>query len=150
MDIATQSSSTSVYSRVSGALDRISWDIIALPMRVAAFSVFWRAGHVKLEDWGSTVELFQSEYRVPILPPEIAAYLATATELGASCLLLAGLATRLGTVALLGITAMIQLFVYPMAWPVHVQWLAFLFPLLARGAGRYSLDGLIARSLAGR
>lgn len=136
---------TQLYQRAVGALDSLPWSVLALPMRAAGFIVFWRSGQVKLEDWSSTLELFRSEYQVPVLPPEIAAYLATAAELGLSVLLLAGFATRLSALGLLGMTAVIQIFVYPNAWPVHLQWLAFLLPLVARGAGSLSLDAGLAR-----
>lgn len=130
------------------ALDTLPWTLLALPMRLAGFAVFWRAGMAKLDSWESTLLLFREEYRVPVLPPELAAHLATSVELGAAVALLLGLLTRLSALALLGLTAVIQVFVYPEAWPTHVQWLAFLLPLLARGAGDLSLDHLIARKVA--
>ncbi len=133
---------------VISALDGLPWTVLALPMRLAGFAVFWRAGMVKLASWESTVLLFREEYQVPVLPPELAAYLATSVELGCAIALLLGLLTRFSALALLGLTSVIQLFVYPEAWPTHIQWLAFLLPLLARGAGDLSLDHLIARRLA--
>lgn len=137
-----------LYGKVAATLDAVSWDILALPMRAAAFSVFFRSGNVKIADWGSTVDLFRTEYKVPILPPELAAYMAATVELGCSTLLLLGLATRFATLAVLGLIAVIQLFVYPNAWPDHIQWFAFLFPLLMRGAGKYSLDAVVRRAFA--
>jgi putative oxidoreductase len=89
--------------------------------------------------------LFRSEYHVPILPPDIAAYLAAGLELGASSLVLVGLLTRASVAALLRMTAVIEVFVYPMAWPDHIQWLAFMFILLARGPGKLSIDALLFR-----
>jgi putative oxidoreductase len=136
-----------LYRKVVATLDAVSWDILAIPMRLAAFSVFFRSGNVKIADWSSTVDLFRTEYKVPVLPPELAAYMATTVELGCSTLILLGLATRFAALAVLGMIATIQLFVYPMAWPDHIQWLAFLFPLLMRGAGKYSIDGVINRIL---
>lgn len=130
------------------ALEKLPWTVLALPMRLAGFAVFWRAGMSKLGSWESTILLFREEYRVPVLPPELAATLATTVELGCAVALLLGLMTRLSALALLGLTAVIQVFVYPEAWPTHVQWLAFLLPLVARGAGDLSLDHLIARKLA--
>jgi putative oxidoreductase len=62
---------------------------------------------------------------------------------------LVGLATRLSTLMLLGMTLVIQLFVYPEAWPTHIQWLAFMAFIVARGSGTVSLDFLIARRLGG-
>lgn len=129
------------------ALEAVPWTILALPARAAGFAVFWRSGSVKLDDWQGTVALFREEYRVPALPPEFAAYLATAVELGAAVLLLFGLLTRLSALALLGLTLIIQVFVYPEAWPTHIQWLAFLLPLLARGPGDLSLDRALSSFL---
>jgi putative oxidoreductase len=128
------------------ALDRIPYAVIALIARAATFSVFLRSGLQKLSDWSSTLLLFQNEYRVPILPPHLAAYIAASLELGCSTLILIGLATRLSVLALLGMVSVIQIFVYPMAWPDHIQWLAFMFILLARGPGPISLDALLARA----
>lgn len=128
-----------------GLLERVPWSVLALVARVAVFVVFWRSGTVKLDDWAGTLTLFSDEYKVPLLPPELAAKLAAGMELGGSVLVLLGLGTRVVTLALLGMVAVIQLFVYPEAWPTHVQWLAFMLPLVARGPGVLSLDHLICR-----
>jgi len=133
------------WGSVVGRLEALPWALLALPMRLAAFAVFWRAGMAKLDSWPTTVLLFREEYKVPVLPPELAAYLATSIELAGALLLLLGLFTRLSALALLGLTTVIQVFVYPESWPAHVQWLAFLLPLLARGAGTISLDHLLAQ-----
>lgn len=125
-------------------LDRIPYAAIALVARAATFSVFMRSGLVKLSDWNSTLLLFQNEYRVPLLPPHMAAYMAASVELGCSSLVLLGFATRLSVLALLGMIAVIQTFVYPSAWPDHIQWVGFMFILLARGPGAISVDALIA------
>jgi len=139
-----------LYTRAVGALNRISWDILVIPMRLAAFSVFWRSGNVKLDDWAGTLDLFRTEYKLPLLPPELAAYMATTMELGCSTLILLGFATRFAALGLLGMILVIQTLVYPNAWPDHIQWIAFIIPLLVRGAGRYSIDGAIARAVARR
>ena len=148
MSTLAAAGSNSLVRTAISALERLPWTVLALPMRLAGFAVFWRAGMVKLASWESTVLLFREEYQVPVLPPELAAYLATSVELGCAIALLLGLLTRFSALALLGLTSVIQLFVYPEAWPTHIQWLAFLLPLLARGAGDLSLDHLIARRLA--
>ena len=135
------------YARITAALDAVSWSILVLPMRLAAFSVFWRSGQIKLADWDSTLGLFRDEYRVPVLPPDIAAYMATTMELGCSTLILIGLATRFAALGLVGMIAVIQTFVYPNAWPDHIQWLAFLIPIVVRGAGKFSVDAGIGRAL---
>jgi putative oxidoreductase len=124
-------------------LNKIPYALIALIARAAAFSVFMRSGSQKLSDWNSTLMLFQNEYHVPVLPPNVAAYMAAGLELGGSVLILIGLLTRLSVIALLGMILVIQTFVYPMAWPDHIQWLAFLFLLLARGPGKWSVDAFL-------
>ena len=136
-----------LYARITAILDSASWSILVIPMRIAAFSVFWRSGQIKLADWDSTLGLFRDEYKVPVLPPEIAAYMATAMELGCSTLILLGLATRFAALGLIGMIAVIQTFVYPMAWPDHIQWLAFLIPIVMRGPGKFSIDAGIGRIL---
>jgi putative oxidoreductase len=131
-------------------LERIPYSLIALVARGAAFEVFWRSGTVKLDDWAGTLSLFETDYKVPLVPPHIAAYMAAGLELGGAVLILAGLGTRLVALAFLGMTAVIQIFVYPEAWPTHIQWVAFLLLLLARGPGSISLDALICRLLTRR
>ena len=126
-------------------LQRTPYSLLALLARFATFIVFWRSGSVKLDDWAGTVSLFETEYQVPVLSPLLAAQLVTAMELGGSVLVLAGLGTRVVTLALLGMVAVIQLLVYPQAWPTHIQWVAFMALLVARGPGVLSLDALIER-----
>jgi len=128
-------------------LERIPYSVIALVARLATAIVFWRSGSVKLDDWAGTLTLFEDEYKVPLIPPHFAAYAATAMELGGAVLMLLGLGTRAVALAYLGMIAVIQIFVYPSAWPTHIQWLAFLLILLARGPGALSLDALIARRM---
>ena len=86
---------------------------------------------------------------MPLLPPELAAYLAVSVELTTPVLLVAGLATRAAALVLLGMTAVIEIFVYPQAWPTHLQWAAMLLVLLCRGAGAVSLDHWVRRHFAG-
>jgi putative oxidoreductase len=105
-----------------------------------------KAGLIKASSWESTVGLFRDEYRVPGLPPEAAAVMATSFELTCSTLLIVGLATRLATLLLLGMIATIQLFVYPGAWPEHLVWGSILLFLLTRGPGAISVDHLVARA----
>ena len=133
-----------------GALNAVPYDVIAVIARAATFSVFFRSGLVKISDWNATLMLFQNEYHVPVLPPSVAATLASSNELGVSTLVLLGVCTRLSTLVLLGMVAVIQIFVYPMAWPDHIQWLAFMSVLVLRGPGRLSLDALIGPKLVGK
>ena len=132
-----------------GLLDGVPYDVIALIARAATFSVFIRSGAQKLSDWSSTLLLFQNEYHTPVLPPAIAAYTATTLEIGCSSLILVGLLTRVSTLLLLGMTLTIQLFIYPEAWPTHIQWLAFMIVLVLRGPGRLSLDAVVGPALLG-
>jgi putative oxidoreductase len=128
-------------------LNAVPYAALALIARAAAFTVFWRAGTQKLDDWQSTLSLFANEYHVPILPPELAAKMAATMEIGGSTLILLGLFTRPAVLMLLGMVSVIQIFVYPTAWPDHIQWLAFMAFLLARGPGAISLDHLLGRLL---
>jgi putative oxidoreductase len=125
------------------ALGRVPASAHQLVFRTAIAGVFLRAGLQKATSWESTVALFREEYRVPVLPPELAALMAATVEIGASSLILAGLATRLATLPLLGMLATIQLFVYPGAWPEHLVWGSILAILLTRGPGAISLDRLL-------
>lgn len=134
-----------LYRQALALADRIPLSLVQLVTRFAVAHVFWNSAQSKLASWPVTVQLFAMEYRLPVVPPEIAAPLATATELTGSVLLFLGLCTRLGALALLGVTATIQIFVYPTNWPDHLIWAAMLLLLLARGAGVVSLDYLAAR-----
>jgi putative oxidoreductase len=146
MDMSYRSAKSplALADRAIGLLNAIPYSVIALLARTATFSVFFRSGTQKLSDWNATLMLFENEYHVPVLPPHLAAYMAAGMELGGSVLILLGLATRLSVVALLGMVLVIQTFIYPEAWPDHIQWLAFMFILLARGPGRLSIDAQIA------
>jgi putative oxidoreductase len=121
-------------------LERLPLSIIQLALRVGVGAVFFRSGLLKIDSWQFTVQLFRDEYRVPLLDPVLAARLATIIELGVPPLLFAGLATRLATLPLLGMIAVIQLCVYPNAWSDHLLWAAALALVLSRGPGTFSLD----------
>jgi putative oxidoreductase len=124
--------------------------VLAVPLRLGVAVIFWNSAQVKLINWQRTVELFAEEYRVPLLPPELAASMALAIEIVCPILLALGLGTRFAVVVLLGMTAVIQTFVYPEAWPTHLQWTAMMLVLLCRGAGAFSLDHLFWRRLRAR
>lgn len=126
-------------------LGAVPYWALALPLRFAVATVFWNSAMTKLANWNTALELFSEEYKVPLLPPELAAYLAVSIELSAPVLLVLGLATRAVALVLLGMTAAIEIFVYPQAWPTHIQWAAMLLVLLCRGAGSLSLDHAILR-----
>ena len=138
-----------LLKKAVGLADSIPLSVIQLAARIAIANVFWNSAQSKLLSWPTTLQLFALEYRVPLLPPEIAAPLATATELTGAVLILLGLFTRLGALALLGIVAVIQIFVYPGHWGEHLLWAGLLGLLLARGAGVVSLDQLGRRLILG-
>jgi putative oxidoreductase len=124
-----------------------SW-LLGLIIRVGIADVFWRSGQTKVSGWHvtqTTVQLFRDEYKVPLLSPEIAANLASIQEHLFSVLLVIGLASRLSALGLLGMTAVIEIFVYPENWPDHLLWAGALLYVLTRGPGALSVDALICR-----
>ena len=148
--------------RVIDLFEKIPHSLIAFIARFSIAAVFWKSGQTKVEGFAvdlvsgtfvydnphladSTVPLFSSEYALPLIPAETAAYLATFSEHLFPLLILLGLATRFSALALLGMTLTIQLFVYPDAYPVHGTWAAVLLLLMARGPGVLSIDHLLAR-----
>lgn len=153
--------STTSFGAVSGSgfflqlkalrnlLDRFPAPLLDLLLRVGIALVFWKSGMSKLANWDLTVALFADEYRVPLLSPEVAALLATAAEITCPILLVVGLGARFGAAALLGMTFVIQTFVYPENWSEHLLWAALLLHVLTRGPGLLSLDHLVARWLFG-
>ena len=130
-------------------LEHFPLSIIQLAMRIAVGAAFFRSGLLKVNSWEFAVQLFRDEYKVPVLDPLLAAQLATVVELGVPLFLFAGLATRLATLPLLGMIAVIQIFVYPNAWSDHLLWGSILVFLLTRGPGAISLDYFIARKANG-
>jgi putative oxidoreductase len=120
--------------------------LLGLIVRVGIANVFWRSGQTKVSGWHvtqSAIQLFRDEYKVPLLPPEFAANLAALQEHLFSFLLVVGLASRLSALGLLGMTAVIQIFVYPENWPDHLLWAGALLYVIAQGPGPVSLDALI-------
>jgi len=130
-------------ARVTAFLQRLPLPLIQLLFRLAIAAVFLKGGLAKTANWMLTVQLFADEYQVPLLPPEIAAMMSVTFEFGCSILLVLGLATRLATLPLLGMLAVIQTFVYPNAWSDHLTWGSILLFLLTRGGGALSLDRLL-------
>ncbi|WP_377157503.1 DoxX family protein [Roseateles sp. UC29_93] len=132
----------------------ISHDLIALACRFSIAGVFWLSGRTKVEGWftltDTTFLLFRQDYALPLIPPEWAAYLATGAEHLLPILLVLGLFTRLAALGVLGMTAVIQTFVYPSGWPTHLSWAAPMLYLLGRGPGRWSLDHLFSRGIQAR
>ncbi|MBK1865646.1 DoxX family protein [Aestuariivirga sp. YIM B02566] len=133
-------------------LERIPYTLIALVARVAPAAVFWQSGQTKLEGWhlsDNAIYLFREEYKLPLVDPVIAAHLAAFAEHFFPILLVLGLATRFAALALLSMTLVIEIFVYPDAWPTHGTWAACFLLLMAQGGGRLSLDHLIGRRSTG-
>ena len=162
-------------SNVAVALARRAVDLcnrvpdawIALLGRFSVAAIFWKSGQTKIQGFSldivsgefqfgmprladAVVDLFRDEYRLPLLPPELAALMAAWAEHVFPALILLGLATRFSALALLAMTATIQIFVYPDAYPTHGVWAAVLLFLVARGPGPLSLDALVARRFGGR
>src|SRR5215471_15753512 len=131
------------FATVTDFLQRLPLPLIQLLFRFAIAAVFLKGGLTKTANWMLTVQLFADEYQVPLLPPEIAAMMSVTFEFGCSTLLVLGLATRLATLPLLGMLAVIQTFVYPNAWSDHLTWGSILLFLLTRGGGTLSLDRLL-------
>ncbi len=133
---------------------------VSLLTRVAVASAFWRSVQTKISGWElfgqswkfwnvseSTFLLFEHEYTVPLLPVKLAAYLATFGEFFLSIAIVLGLLTRLSAVGLLIMTAVIQVFVYPDAWNVHILWAALLLYLIKYGGGTISIDYLLHKKI---
>jgi putative oxidoreductase len=152
-------------TRIHALFERIPESLIALLARFSIAATFWNSGQTKVEGFAlnivsgeftlgwprlasSAVDLFRDEYRLPLLPPELAAVLATLGEHALPALVLLGLGTRLASFGLLLMTAVIQLLVYPGAYPTHGVWAAVLLWLMVRGGGVVSLDHLVARRSA--
>lgn len=151
-----------VVERLVQWLGKIPHSLIAFIARFSIAAVFWKSGQTKVEGLAidllsgtfelglprladSTIPLFSTEYKVPLLSPEVAAHMAAFAEHFFPILILFGLATRFSALALLGMTLTIQTFVYPDAYPTHGTWAAILLYLMARGPGVLSIDHLLAR-----
>ncbi len=152
----------SLIDKAIAVLSAIPHSLIAFIARFSIAAVFWSSGQTKVEGFAlnivsgefvlgwprlseSAVSLFQDEYKLPLVAPEIAAPLAAFSEHLFPVLILIGLATRFSALALLGMTLVIQLFVYPGAYATHGTWAALLLYLMAKGPGAFSIDHLLAR-----
>ncbi len=126
-------------------LGRFPLSILQLGMRIGVGMVFFNAGLLKYRSFEFAIKLFEDEYKVPVLAPAVAARIAMINELTTSTLLFLGLATRLATPPLLGMMSVIQIFVYPSAWPDHVLWGSVRIFNRTRAPGPLSFDYLIKR-----
>ncbi len=133
-------------------------DLLAISARIAIATVFWNSAQTKIsggsfldQSWNvfnlnqSTFMLFEYEYSLPLIPANIAAYMATFGEFFLSLAIIAGIATRLSATGLLAMTVVIQIFVYPDAWPTHILWATGLLYLIKYGPGHLSVDRLLFR-----
>ena len=142
--------SPSLLARVRRVYDQLGLlplSVIQLMARVGLAVIFWRSGQAKIANWDLTLQLFANEYKVPILPPEFAAPMAAAVELSTPILLVLGLFTRIATLPMIGMTLVIQIFVYPQSWADHLVWMTMLLLLLSRGPGVFSLDHLVKKAV---
>ncbi len=131
-----------LLGKATALFERIPGDLIAIIARIGIGTTFLRSGLLKLDGWssGNTLALFTDEYKLPVIPPEIAAYMATAAEITLPIFLLAGLLTRFAALLLLCMTLVIEIFVYPNAFDTHGVWAVSLLYLMKYGAGALSLD----------
>lgn len=135
------------FVAISNIAERTPEALVALVARLGIAAVFWQSGRTKVDGLLtlklSTYSLFAEEYQVPLIPTEIAAHMAAYAEFLFPILLMLGLATRISALALLGMTTVIQIFVYPDAWPTHLSWAAPLIYLVARGGGSWCADRMV-------
>ena len=137
-----------IIQRAIAAMGCVPDWLIALAARVFPAAVFWQSGQTKVAGFHlkpSAIALFQNEYQLPLIDPVIAAHISAFSEHFFPILLVIGLATRFSALALLCMTAVIEVFVYPSAWPTHGVWATCFLVVIARGPGSLSLDHLIAR-----
>ena len=142
-----------LYLAVIERLERVSYDtLLAVPARLFIAVTFFLSGRTKVDGLltlkPSTYYLFQFEYKIPVIPPDIAAHIAAFNETLFPVLLVLGLASRFSAFVLLGMTTVIEVFVYPGAWETHLGWATALAFIIFRGPGALSLDHLIRRKFA--
>ena len=125
--------------------------LLLLVNRAAIAATFFLSARTKVSGLftitDATFELFRTDYALPLVTPIAAAWAATITEHAGSILLALGLGTRFAALALLGMTMVIEIFVYPDAWPTHLSWAGLMLPLILKGGGRFSLDTLLYKRI---
>lgn len=135
-----------LIAKAVGVLESVPYALIALLARVVIGLVFFKSGLTKIDGFAlkdATFYLFAEEYKVPLIPPVLAAYMATAAELTMPWLLWFGFGARFAALGLLGMTAVIQTFVYPDAYMTHGLWAVALLMIIKYGAGVLSVDHII-------
>src|SRR5258708_7777082 len=140
MTTLPMSGARSTIARALDVLGRFPLPLLQLMFRLAVASVFLKAGLIKIRSWETTVQLFADEYKVPVLSPDHAATMAATFEIGCATLLILGLGTRLATLPLLGMIAVIQTFVYPNTYAEHLTCASIFLILLPPGGSTYSPD----------
>ena len=144
-----------ISTMVTGCGNKVPDELISLSARLAIATVFWKSAQTKISGWSfleqswqffnlnqTTFFLFKHEYKVPLLPSDMAAYMAKSAEFFLSLAIALGLFTRLSALGLLAMTMVIQIFVYPNAWSVHILWAVALLYLFKQGGGKLSVDYL--------
>jgi len=153
-DASLPQSHSGLPGLIAGAItwmEAIPYWFTALVLRIPIAAVFWRSGQTKVDGWqlsATAVDLFRDEYKLPLIDPTLAAYLSVFAEHFFPALLVIGLATRFSALALLVMTLVIEILVYPDAWPTHGTWAACFLVLMVQGPGKVSLDDLIAKRFA--
>lgn len=135
------------YIRFTEHFQDIAFPVLLLLMRLWMAKIFFFSGLTKISNWDAALFLFENEYKVPLIPSDIAAYLSAFNELVFPVLLVVGLATRFATIPLLVMTLVIQ-FTYEMSLE-HFYWGFLLITLLICGPGKISMDYWIKRKLKG-
>jgi putative oxidoreductase len=138
---------------ITGLVDRLQ-SCVLLALRVYVSYVFLNSGLVKISDWSATLALFHDEYKVPLLPPDLAAYVGAFGELAFPVLVVLGLMGRLGAAGLFMVNLM-AVISYPQLWGfdcpaglhMHFVWGGILLGLAIFGPGKLSLDALILKRM---
>jgi putative oxidoreductase len=151
----TSARRSSIVDRIIAGLESVSYDtLVSTPARIFIAATFWLSARTKVDGFlninQSAFFLFDQEYALPVIPSRLAAYLATYAEHLFSLLLIVGLASRLSAAALLFMTLVIQVFVYPEAWRTHLLWSSALAFIVFRGPGALSIDQLIRKRYGGQ
>jgi putative oxidoreductase len=145
--MTTTTSNIPLYGMMTSLLNKVPVDVPLLIARLGVGAVFFMSGRTKvtgiLDITDSARELFRTDYKLPFIPPEIAVHAATYSEHLFPIMLALGLFSRLGALGLLGMTTVIEVFVYPDAWPTHLSWAGLLVPIIVMGGGKWSLDALL-------
>ena len=139
---------TGLTDRFAGlAAKALPLSVLLLIQRLGVAAVFFQSGRTKVDGWftltDGTFELFRTDYALPLVSPVTAAYAATISEHLFPILLVLGLFSRYAALALFGMTMVIEIFVYPDAWPTHLSWAGLMLPIIAMGGGRFALDRVI-------